>query len=221
MDESTARDQMVLVGRLLYERGWIPAWDGNFSILLDDQWLLTTPAGVCKGFLAPEQLLVVDREGRPRDAGAASASSELLLHLTVYRERPDVRAAVHAHPPLAIACTVAGVALHPPVLPEILLTLGKIPTVPYAMTGTPALGAAVAPVIAHHDALVLAHHGTLAVGATLLEAFHRTELIEQTAKILINAHQLGAIRRLGRRDAEELLALRRARGGDPLAEPQL
>lgn len=220
MDESTARDQMVLVGRLLYERGWIPAWDGNFSIRLDEQWLLTTPAGVCKGFLAPEQLVVVDREGRPRDPGAP-ASSELLMHLTVYRERPDALAAVHAHPPLAIACTVAGVSLHPPVLPEILLTLGKIPTAPYVMTGTPALSAAIAPLIAHHDALVLAHHGTLAIGATLLEAFHRTELIEQTAKILINAHQLGAIRRLPRRDAEELLALRRARGGDPQAEPPL
>jgi L-fuculose-phosphate aldolase len=219
MDYPELRAEMVLVGRWLYERGWIPAYDGNFSVALDGGWLLTTPAGRCKGMLRPEELLVVDREGRPRDPESPPASSELLMHLAVYRARPAVAACVHAHPPRAIACTVAGVSLEPAVLPEIILTLGKIPTVPYAMTGTAALGEAITPFMLHHDAVLLDHHGTLAVGATLTEAFHRTEQIEQAATIIINAHQLGAVRRLRKADIEDLLAVRRARGGDPEGEP--
>lgn len=213
------KDDMIRVGKLLYERGWIPAYDGNFSVRLDETWILTTPAGKCKGFLNPEDLIVVDRDGQPRDPDAPAPSSELKMHLTVYNTRPDVLACVHAHPPLAVACSVAGVSLEPAVLPEILLTLGKIPTVPYAMTGTQALGDVIAPFITHHDAVVLAHHGTLAVGSSLMHAFHRTEMIEQAAKIFIHAHQLGAVRRLPRTDVDDLLAVRRARGGDPLAEP--
>ncbi|MBA3469282.1 MAG: class II aldolase/adducin family protein [Herpetosiphonaceae bacterium] len=219
MEYPELRQQMVAVGQLLYQRGWVPAYDGNFSVALDETWLLTTPAGRCKGLLDPAELIVVDRDGAPRDPTAAPPSTELLMHLAVYRTRPDVLACVHAHPPLAIACTVAGVSLEPAVLPEIILTLGKIPTVPYAMTGTPALGAAIEPFIAHHDAVLLDHHGTLTVGKTLLEAFHRTEQIEQAANIFFNAHQLGAIRRLGRQDIADLLAVRRSRGGDQAAEP--
>ena len=219
MEDRRLRQQMVAVGQLLYQRGWVPAYDGNFSVVLDETWLLTTPAGRCKGLLDPAELIVVDRDGVPRDPNAAPPSSELAMHLAVYRARPEVLACVHAHPPVAIACTVAGVSLEPAVLPEIILTLGKIPTVPYAMTGTPALGAAIAPFIAHHDAVLLDHHGTLTVGATLFEAFHRTEQIEQAAKIFLHAHQLGAIRRLRRQDTDDLLAVRRARGGDPIGEP--
>jgi L-fuculose-phosphate aldolase len=219
MDDRALRQEMVAVGQMLYQRGWIPAYDGNFSAVIDETWLLTTPAGRCKGLLSPADLIVVDRDGAPRDPSAAPPSSELLMHLAVYRTRPAVLACVHAHPPLAIACTVAGVSLEPAVLPEIVLTLGKIPTVPYAMTGTPALGAAIAPLIAHHDAVLLDHHGTLTVGSTLFEAFHRTEQIEQAARIMLSAQQLGAIQRLGRQDVEALLAVRRARGGDRESEP--
>lgn len=219
MDYPELRAEMVRVGQWLYARGWIPAYDGNFSVTLDGGWLLTTPAGRCKGLLQPADLLVVDRAGTPRDPDAPPPSSELLMHLAVYRARSDVQACVHAHPPLAIACTVAGVSLEPAVLPEIIITLGKIPTVPYAMTGTPALGEAITPFIADHDAVLLDHHGTLAVGRTLIEAFHRTEQIEQAATIFINAHQLGAIRRLRKPEIEELLAVRRARGGSSASEP--
>lgn len=219
MDYPELRAEMVRVGQWLYARGWIPAYDGNFSVALDGGWLLTTPAGRCKGLLQPADLLVVDRAGTPRDADAPPPSSELLMHLAVYRARSDVLACVHAHPPLAIACTVAGVSLEPAVLPEIIITLGKIPTVPYAMTGTPALGEAITPFIADHDAVLLDHHGTLAVGRTLTEAFHRTEQIEQAATIFINAHQMGAIRRLRKPEIEELLAVRRARGGSVASEP--
>lgn len=220
MDIHSSAEAIIQVSKLLYERGWIPAYDGNISVRLDDSWILTTPAGICKGFMTADQLIVVDRAGNPRDANAPAPSSELKMHLTAYTTRPDVVACVHAHPPLAIACSVAGVSLEPAVLPEILLTLGKIPTVPYAMTGTQALGDAIAPFIAHHDAVILDHHGTLAVGNTVMQAFHRTEMIEQAAKIFIHAHQLGAIRRLHKNDVEDLLAVRRARGGDPLAEPK-
>jgi L-fuculose-phosphate aldolase len=220
VDEAALRAEMVRVGRLLYERGLTVANDGNLSARLGEGWLLTTPAGSCKGMLEPGELVVVDMAGRPRDAGQRP-SSELLLHLHVYRRRPDVQAVVHAHPPLAVACTLAGVSLEEPLLPEVIVLLGRIPTAPYARTGTAAMGEAIDALIAHHDAMLLDHHGSLTAGKTLLQAFLRTEQIEQAARILITARMLGGARPLPPGAVGELLELRRAMGFDPGAEPPL
>ncbi len=221
LTEHEARALIVAAGRHLFSLGWLPARAGNISLALDDRWLLTTPAGICKGHLHPDDLVVVDREGRPREPLAAPASTELALHLAVYRVRPAVRACVHTHAPNVIACSVAGVSLETPVLPEVILTLGRIPTVPYAMTGTSALAAAVEPVIAYHDAAVLEHHGTVAVGTTLAEAVERTELMEHAAAVLVTAQSLGGIRPLAADHVRALLQLRRSRGGRPESEPRL
>lgn len=219
LNEAQARAALVAAGRMVQARGWTPARAGNLSLLLDDGWIVATPAGARKGQLDSADLVVVDRAGQPRDPAALLPSTELQMHLAVYAVRPDVRACVHCHQPLAIACSVAGLSLEPAVLPEIILTLGRIPTVPYAQTGTAALAEAISPLAAHHDALILDHHGSLALGATLEDALCNLELIEHAAEIFLAAHSLGAIRRLPRAASDALLELRRSRGGDPASEP--
>ncbi|WP_110515612.1 class II aldolase/adducin family protein [Herpetosiphon llansteffanensis] len=219
--EQQYRLEMVQIGRWLYERGWTPSYSGNYSVLLDEQRILTTPTGYCKGLLQPADLIIVDRQGVPLDPQTPLPSSELLMHLAVYAERPDVRACVHAHPPRTIACSIAGVELTQPLLEDIILTLGKIPTVPYARTGTAALGEAIKPFIRDHDALVLDHHGSLTVASSLTKAFHRTEQVEQAATIIATALSIGRLQPLAAEHVADLLAVRRARGGNPKAEPEL
>ena len=133
-NERMLRQEIVKIGRLLYDRGLIVAGDGNISARLGEDLLITTPAGACKGMLDADDMVVVDLEGRVR-GGVRRPSSELQMHLAVYRNRADVRAVVHAHPPTAVACTLAGVTMDECVLPEVILTLGSVPTAPFAMTG--------------------------------------------------------------------------------------
>jgi L-fuculose-phosphate aldolase len=204
--EETLRHEIVRVGRLLYERGLIVAGDGNISARLGDDLIVTTPSGACKGMLTPEDMVIVDMEGRPR--GARRPSSELQLHLAVYRRRPDVQAVVHAHPPTAVACTLVGVRLDERLLPEAIITLGVVPTTPFALSGTPEMDAAITPLLPHHNAILLSHHGALTVGRDLMQAFHRMEQVEQVAKILFMARQLGGARPLPPELLDQLDALR-------------
>ncbi|MBO9317110.1 MAG: class II aldolase/adducin family protein, partial [Chloroflexus sp.] len=180
--ETALRAEMVLCGRLLYERGLIVAGDGNLSARLPDGSILITPAGLAKGMLNPEDLVVIDHDGQLiRGSPERQPSSERHLHLFVYRHRPDVMACVHAHPPTAVGATLAGVSLAEPILPEALIALGPIPTAPYARTGTAEMGEAIAPFVADHDAILLAYHGAITYGSSLLQAFHRMEQIEHCA----------------------------------------
>jgi L-fuculose-phosphate aldolase len=188
--EHLLREEIVRIGRLLYERGLIVAGEGNISARLGNQLILTTPSGACKGMLEPEDLVIVGLEGQVQ-AGGRRPSSELQMHLAVYQHRPDVRAVVHAHPPIAVACTLAGVRMHESVLPEMILTLGAVPTAPFALAGTREMYEAIAPLLPHHNAILLTHHGALTVGDTLMRAYMRMEQVEQFAKIVLAAHQLG------------------------------
>lgn len=215
-NERALRHEIVKIGRLLYERGLIVAGDGNISARIGADLVLTTPSGACKGMLDPDDMVVVDLGGRVR-GGARKPSSELQMHLAVYQNRPDVRAVVHAHPPTAVACTLAGVTMDECVLPEVILTLGAVPTAPFAMTGTREMYDAIAPLLPHHNAILLTHHGALTVGDTLMRAFMRMEQVEHTAKILLATHQFGGARPLPPERLAQLDHLRIGQGGHPAA----
>lgn len=226
------RDQIIDVCRRMYANGWISATDGNASVRVNDQ-IIATPSGVHKGQMTRDQLVVVDMDGRPiggassprfaqRTHGTAQditssdedkplrASSELAMHLTVYANRPDVRAVLHAHPPCCVALSLAGVRLEPCPLPEIVLTVGAIPTLSYATPTTKDLADGVAAPIRSHNAVILSHHGTLTVGADLLEAYYLLERIEHVAQILSRARCMGPVEPLAE---AELARLRRIADG--------
>lgn len=208
--EHALRNEICAVGRRLYQRGLIAAGDGNISARLPNGTLLITPAGLCKGELRPEDMVVVDMDGALlRAAPGRRQSSEQLLHLHAYRRRPEIAAIVHAHPPTAVALTLAGVSMAEPLLPEALLALGPVPTAPYARTGTAEMGAAIDAVVADHDAILLSHHGGLTLAQTPTAAYFLMEQVEHCARIIHAAQLLGPIIRLPPERVEELHTLRR------------
>lgn len=207
--EYELRRQMIDVCRRLYERQLIVAFDGNVSCRLVGNRFLTTPSGLCKGNLKPEQLVVVDGQGK-KQAGSLRPSSEFAMHAAIYEVRPDVGAVVHAHPPTATAFTVAGKSLAAPILTEVVLMLGVIHTAPYATPGTPEVGAGVRQILKTFDSCLLDHHGAVTVGKDLMEAYHRMETVEQTAKIALMAHTLGGAIPMGAPQVEALHVVRQA-----------
>jgi L-fuculose-phosphate aldolase len=212
--EERARQEVVRVCRLLWERGYVAATDGNVSVRLGPDRLLATPSGLSKGFLTARELVLTDLEGMllPESEQAAAGlcpSSELRMHCAAYRQRPDIRAVVHAHPPLATACTVAGVSLDECVLPEVLVNLGGIPTAPYARPSSADGPRVILDLIAERDALLLDHHGSLTVGKTAFEAYLKLEKVEHAAQVYLAASQLGAVRELPGEEVRELLAIHR------------
>jgi L-fuculose-phosphate aldolase len=190
--ERAAREQIVQVMRRTWERGLLAAGDGNASVRLDARRIAITPSGVLKAQLRPEQIVVVDSRGRQLD-GKGRATSELAMHLAVYQARPEVQAVLHAHPPTAIALSIAGVSLAECVLPEVIVSLGRIPTAPYATPGTLDVPASIEAVIRDHSALLLERHGALTCGRDLDEAYGRLEVIEHAARITHLARQLGPV----------------------------
>ena len=205
--EEARRADIVEVGRRLHQRGYVASNDGNISVRLDAERLLTTPKGVSKGFMSPDMLVITDYEGR-KLAGARDPSSELLMHLAVYRRRPDVTAVVHAHPPVATGFAVAGIPLDRAVLAEVVTTLGSIPIAEYGTPSTQELADAVDGRIAAHDGLLLANHGAITVADELMRAYYKMETIEHFARISVVARILGRERLLSREEVDRLQALR-------------
>ncbi len=200
--EQALRQSIVQVGRLMYDKDLICGIDGNISARLDEERLLITPSGLPKGLLTEDQLLVVTMDGVPMGSNEAlrqglKPTSELPMHLEVYRQRPDVEAVVHAHPPLAVTLSIAGIPMSLNVLPEVMLMLGRIPTAPYSLPSSEENATAIRTLIRDHDAIILERHGSLTVGDSPMQAFMRLESVEQNARILFMLAQLG--------------------GGDPLA----
>ena len=192
--ETELRQRIVEIGRLIHQKGMVAAGDGNLSVRLDRERLLVTPSGFSKGFLEPEQLIVVDLNGERASPGFGKwrelkPSSEIRIHLECYRQRADVHAVIHAHPPMTIACTLAGVSLAKCTLPEVLYDLGTIPTAPYATPASPEGPIAVRELVKKYDALVLDRHGTVTVGATLWDAYMRLERVEHSAQVTLAAQQ--------------------------------
>ncbi|HUU44323.1 MAG TPA: class II aldolase/adducin family protein [Acidobacteriota bacterium] len=200
------RRTMVEIGRRLYDRGLVVAAEGNLSARLADGAILVTPAGECKGRMAPEDLIIVDAGGKKKQ-GAREPSSELLMHLTALRARPDIGACVHAHPPYATAFAVAGIPLADCILPEVVTTLGSIPLTEYATPSTTAVGASIERHLDRFDAFLLKNHGVLTIGADLEDAFRKMETVERLAQIVHLARSLGTVDELTCHQVDELLAL--------------
>ena len=220
MLEAHARQQMIRIGHLCYERHLLVAMDGNLSMVLADGTVLCTRAGCHKGFLSDDDLVVIDRSGS-KLRGQGEPTSEMAMHLACYNARPDVRAVVHAHPPIAVAFTIAGVSMARCVLPEVVLTLGTIPTLDYRTTGTGDLASLVGEHIQQHDAVLMDRHGAVCVGGDLLEAFCRLETMEHTALITKTARDLGRVKELPPSEAAHLRSLGLKRyGGPPSAVAQ-
>jgi L-fuculose-phosphate aldolase len=209
MDLDQLRADIVEVGRRLWVRGYVASNDGNISVRVGADRLLMTPANVSKGFMTPDMMVVTDLEGTlVSGAPGRKPSSEILMHLVAYRERPDVNAVVHAHPPLSTGFAVAGIPLDRAVLAEVVTTLGAIPIAAYGTPSTSELASTVAPYVRAHDGLLLANHGALALGADLFAAYYKMETIEHFARISLVARMLGREHLLSREEVERLQALR-------------
>lgn len=205
--EEQLRAAICEVGRRLYARGYVASNDGNISVRLDEERLLTTPTSVSKGFMTPDMMVVTDLSGQ-KLSGHRNASSELLMHLAVYEARPDVHAVVHAHPPLATGFAVAGIPLDRAVLAEVITTLGSVPIAAYATPSTEELPAAVRRFIGAHDGMLLANHGALTVGGDLMSAYYKMETVEHFAHISLVARLLGGEHLIAREEVERLQGLR-------------
>lgn len=210
MDESSARKLIIEVGKLLYERSYVVSSDGNVSIRLDKNTILATPTMTCKGRMSEDCLALTDMDGKPLTD--ERASSELAMHLLIYKMRPDIKAVCHAHPPHGTAFAVAGLAIDKPILSEVILTLGCVPLTGYGTPSTNELTEAMKPFVEHHNALLMANHGAVAYGGDLWQAFDRLETLEHTAKIAILSKALGGANDLPADAIEKLINIREKAG---------
>jgi L-fuculose-phosphate aldolase len=203
--EWKVRKDIVRICRLMHEKGLISATDGNVSVRLSPDRIITTPRGLGKGFLSERELVVIDYEGNVI-SGDLLPSSEIMMHLAAYRLRPEINAVVHGHPPVAIAFTIAGLSLAKCVLPEVVLTLGTIPTARYATPSTEEVPESIKDFLPDHDAILLERHGAVTLGRDLLDAYYKLEKIEHTAYITYIARNLGQVSTLSESQIEKLLA---------------
>ena len=212
--ERKLRDEIIRFSHLCYERHMLVAMDGNLSVKLSETEILCTKAGCHKGFLVDEDLVVIDRKGK-KLRGAGSPTSEMAMHLACYDERPDISAVIHTHPPISVAFTIAGVSMARCVLPEVVLTLGTVPTVEYATTGTLTLADKIRPYVRDHDAILMDRHGAVCLGKSLLLAWCNLETMEHTALITKTARALGHVRELPADEAGTLRRMGLTRSGGP------
>ncbi len=205
--ERQHREDIVRFGRLLHGNTLVAATDGNLSVRLDHDTVLSTPTSVSKGMMEPEDLVVVDMQGR-KVMGRRNVSSEIAMHLLIYRLRPDAHAVVHAHPPTATGYAAAGLPLNQALVSEIVLSLGCVPLARYGTPGTPELTDALAPLIPSYDAILMANHGVVTYADNLLRAYMKMETVEHFARIALVAHQLGRQQLLTEEDVGKLMTAR-------------
>jgi L-fuculose-phosphate aldolase len=223
--EPQHRDEIITFGKLLHQAGLVAATDGNLSVRLGDGRILCTPTLMSKRLLEPGDLLIVDQHGNKLN-GSRDASSELALHLFIYRSRHDVGAVVHAHPPTATGYAAAGLPLDRALCSEIVISLGSVPLAPYGTPGTIELVHSLAPLVAEHDAILMANHGVVTCGIDLLNAYMNMETVEHFAKIALVTHLLGQQQLLSQQQVDKLREIRllyhnrdRSRAGNWLNQP--
>src|SRR5579864_3078413 len=210
--EDTHRREICTAGRWIHERHFAPATDGNISVRLKASRVLTTPTCLSKGMMTPDDLVVADMEGRPL-SGSRPPSTELAMHLLIYRLRPDVYAICHAHPPIATGFAAAGVPLDKAILSEAVLSLGCVPLAPYGTPGTTELCDSIEPLLRNYDSILMANHGVVTYGPDLLTAFFRMETVEHFAHVSLVTQLLGKQAVLSAKDVDKLLAARARHAG--------
>jgi L-fuculose-phosphate aldolase len=209
--ELELRNEIVRIGKLMHDFEYVDGAAGNISVRLGPERILATPSGLAKGFLTPEQLIIVDMAGQlvqPSPAGL-KPTSELLMHLEAYKQRPDVMGVVHAHPITAVALSLVGIPLTECIIPEAIVFLGAIPTTPYATPSSAENQRAISELVKTHDAIVLAYHGSLTVGPSVWDAYLKLESLEHTAKIIAQARMLGEIKPLPPEQVQKLIQTRK------------
>jgi len=202
--EREHRDDIVRIGQLVFQKGWVASNDGNISVRLDAERVLATPTGICKGMMDPSDLILVDMKGN-KISGRRERTSEIMLHLTIYDMRPDINAVLHAHPPVATGYASSGRSLNQALLPEVIIGLGCVPLAEYGLPGTPALTEPMLPLIPKYDALLMANHGAVCYGPDTYAAYFRMEAVEHFARIALVTELLGGPRVLPREEVNKLL----------------
>jgi L-fuculose-phosphate aldolase len=205
--EAEHRRDICAVGRWIHDRGYVASTDGNISVRLGPDRILMTPTSMSKAMMNPDDLVIIDLEGQ-RVSGLRKPSSELGMHLLIYRLRPDINAVCHAHPPTATGYAAAGIPLDKPILCELVIGLGSIPVARYGTPGTSELGASIEPYVQGHDAILMANHGVVTYGPDLLTSFMRMETTEHFAQVSLVTEQLGKEVLLSGTEVEKLVAAR-------------
>ena len=213
LNEHKIKEQICEIGRRVYNKGFAAANDGNISVRLNEREIMCTPTMVSKGFMKPEDICKVDYEGK-QIAGTRKRSSEILLHLSVYKNRPDVMAVVHCHPPHATAFAVAHEPIPKCVLPEVEVFLGEVPISPYETPGDQRFADTIVPYVKDCNTILLANHGTITFGPTLEKAYWNSEIIDAYCNILILAKQLGRVNYFPEGKTKELLDFKKRLGYD-------
>ena len=202
------RQEIIRLGKSLHDKGFVAATDGNISVRLDERRVLATPTCLSKGMMTVEDLVVVDMQGRKLE-GFREVSSEIAMHMMIYRKCPETSAIVHAHPPTATGFAAAGMALDQPLVSEIVISLGTVPLAKYATPGTQELVQSLEPLVTEHQAILMANHGVVTHAEDLYTAYMHMETVEHFAKIALTTHLLGRQQLLSPERVEELHEIRR------------
>lgn len=201
--ERELRQDICDIGKYVWQKGWTAANDGNITIRLENNRVLCTPTGVCKGLMQPDDLIICDMQGN-KISGVKERTSEIAMHLLIYQMRPDIGSVVHAHPPVSTGYAAAGRSLNQALLPEVIIGLGCVPLAEYGLPGTPALTEGMIPYIPKYDAILMANHGAVCYGSDVHQAFFRMETVEHYARISLVAELLGGPTVLPRSEVEKL-----------------
>ena len=213
LDELSIKQQICDIGKRIYDKGMVASNDGNISVKLNDNEFLCTPTGVSKGFMTPEYICKVDRDGKVLEANPGfKPSSDIKMHMRVYKERPDVNAVVHAHPMYATGFAIAGIPLTQPIMPEAVISLGAVPIAEYGTPSTEEIPDAISKYLQSYDAVLLENHGALSFSDSLLNAYHKMESVEFYAKLLYISKQLGGPKELSESQVQRLYEIRRQFG---------